>query len=84
MITALGWAGAALLVVAYALVSLDRITGSGSAFQALNVAGGAALMINSGWNGAWPSAVLNVVWVAVGLAALVRQKWPDTGTSAAS
>ena len=39
-------------------------------YQAMNVVGAAGFVINSGWNGAIPSAALNVVWAGIGLAAL--------------
>ena len=52
MIALLGWAGAGVLLAAYALVSSKRITGDGVAFQSLNMAGGAALALNSAANGA--------------------------------
>jgi hypothetical protein len=72
VIAVLGWAGAAVLLAAYALVSSKRITGDGATFQSLNMAGGAALALNSAVNGAWPSAVLNVIWVAIGAVAMFR------------
>ncbi|GAA3204275.1 hypothetical protein ACFO1B_42465 [Dactylosporangium siamense] len=72
MIALLGWAGAAVLLAAYALVSSKRITGDGGVFQVLNIVGGAALALNSAVNGAWPSAVLNVIWVAIGAVAMFR------------
>ncbi len=73
LIAVVGWVGAALLVAAYALVSTGRLSGSGLRFQLLNIVGGVALTVNTAYHGAWPSAALNVVWVAVGLGALVRQ-----------
>jgi hypothetical protein len=72
MIALLGWAGAGVLLAAYALVSSKRITGDGAVFQGLNMAGGAALALNSAFNGAWPSAVLNVIWVAIGAVTMFR------------
>ena len=33
---------------------------------------GAGFIANSGWKGAYPSAILNVVWVGIGVAALIR------------
>lgn len=66
MIALLGWAGAGVLLAAYALVSSKRIAGDGVVFQSMNMAGGAALALNSAVNGAWPSAVLNMTWVAIG------------------
>jgi hypothetical protein len=36
-------------------------------YQWMNVIGAGGFIINSGHNGAWPSAGLNVVWAAMGL-----------------
>ena len=72
MIAVLGWAGAGVLLLAYALVSAKRLTGDGWQFQTLNLAGGLALAVNSAYFGAWPSAVLNVIWVAIGTIAIAR------------
>jgi len=69
----IGWFGAALLLVAYVLVSVGRIDGRGAAFQYLNLAGGAGLATNSAVNHAFPSAVLNVIWMAIGAVVLVRR-----------
>jgi hypothetical protein len=40
----------------------------------MNLVGGAALMVNSAYYGAWPSAVLNVVWVVIGVVGLSRAR----------
>ena len=68
-----GWTGAALLLAAYALVSLRRIAASAPAFQLANIVGGSGVALHSASNGAWASAVLNLIWIAIGLAALVRR-----------
>ena len=67
-----GWLGAAGLLAAYALVSSGRLDPTQWPFQVLNLVSGAALAANSGVNGAWPSAALNVVWVAIGMYALAK------------
>jgi hypothetical protein len=36
----------------------------------MNVVGALGFIVNSGWNGAIPSAALNVVWAGIGLAAI--------------
>ncbi len=59
-------------MAAYALLSLGRLDGNGAVFQLLNLAGSAAVCVNSSVNGAWPSATLNVVWMAIGAVALAR------------
>ncbi|MEU9126989.1 hypothetical protein AB0D08_02540 [Kitasatospora sp. NPDC048540] len=65
-----GWAAAAALLAAYALVSAGRLDGSGRAFQLLNLAGAAGLTLNSAAHRAWPSVALNAVWILIGVAAL--------------
>ncbi|WP_238016860.1 hypothetical protein KZZ52_12145 [Dactylosporangium sp. AC04546] len=72
LVSVIGWAGAAALVAAYALVSAKRVAGDGVTFQAMNISGAFALALNSAVNGAWPSAVLNVVWVGIGGVAVFR------------
>lgn len=68
-----GWSGAGVLLAAYALVSLRRLTGDSNAFQIMNIVGAAGIALNSGSNGAWASAVLNLVWIAIGIVALARR-----------
>jgi hypothetical protein len=68
-----GWSGAAILLAAYALISLRRLTGDGNAFQIMNIVGAAGIAVNSGSNRAWASAALNLVWIAIGITALVRR-----------
>jgi len=74
LIAIIGWVGAGLLVTAYGAVSAGRLPGGGLAFQLLNIVGGVALTVNTGYHAAWPSAALNVVWVAVGAVTLLRRR----------
>jgi hypothetical protein len=64
----------ALLIGAYALVTTGRLLGPSLAFQLMNLVGGGSLMVNSAYYGAWPSAVLNLVWVVIGVAGLTRAR----------
>ena len=67
-----GWLGAALILLAYALLTAGRIQAQSFAYQGMNVLGAAGFIVNSGWNGAIPSAALNVVWAGIGLFAILR------------
>ena len=78
-----GWIGMALLIGAYGLVTTGRILGPSLRFQLMNLVGGALLMVNSAWYGAWPSAALNLVWVVIGTAGLVRARLRRTRGTAA-
>ena len=67
-----GWAAAVLILAAYALLTAGKLKADDRAYQWMNVAGAAGFIVNSGWNGAIPSAALNVVWAGIGMAALWR------------
>jgi hypothetical protein len=65
-----GWAGALAVLLAYGLVSAERVTSRSWTYQLLNIGGAIGLVINSSWNGAVPSAVVNLVWIWIGAYAL--------------
>ncbi len=68
-----GWSGAGVLLAAYALVSLRKLTGDGALFQIMNILGAAGIALHSGTNRAWASVAVNLVWIAIGLVALARR-----------
>ncbi|MCL6679566.1 hypothetical protein LZ519_09610 [Sphingomonas sp. RG327] len=71
-VEAAGWAGAALILVAYLLLSMGRLTGQSPVYQWMNVFGAAGFVVNGWWHGAIPSAALNVLWLLIGGFALWR------------
>ena len=71
-VEAVGWLGAALILLAYGLLTAGKLQAQSYAYQGMNVVGAAGFIVNSGWNGAIPSAALNVVWAGVGLFAILR------------
>lgn len=74
IIDILGWIGAALLLLAYALVSSRKLAGDSVRFQLLNLNGGVLLAANSAYHGALPSVAVNAVWIVIGLAALYHAR----------
>jgi hypothetical protein len=78
-----GWTGAGLILLAYLLISTDRVTGRSPAYQWMNLVGAAGFTINGAYHGALPSASLNIVWMGIAAAALWRiWKRRDSSTSA--
>ena len=69
----IGWMGAVLILGAYALLSAGKLRSQSLTYHLMNILGAAGFVVNSGWNGALPSAALNVVWIGIGLYA-VRQR----------
>jgi len=72
VIDVVGWAGAALILAAYALLTLGKVRAESFAYQAMNLLGAAGFVINSGWHGAIPNAALNIAWAIIAAVALVR------------
>jgi hypothetical protein len=69
-----GWIGAALILGAYALLSAGKLKGEAVTYHMMNILGGAALLLNSACNSAFPSAALNAIWVGIGVYALLHQR----------
>jgi hypothetical protein len=67
-----GWIGALLILAGYGLLSAGKLDAKSPTYQWLNVVGASGFIANSSWNGAWPSAALNVIWVGIGIVALVK------------
>ena len=77
IIGVVGWTGTVFLLGAYALLTARKVAATGAAYQTMNLVGGLALMVNTAYYSAWPSAVLNLVWFGIGLVGLVRSKQQD-------
>lgn len=60
-----GWGGVVALLLAYGLVSTKRIEGDAVVYQLLNLAGAISLIVNSSYYGAYPSVVVNVIWIGI-------------------
>lgn len=67
-----GWVAAALILAAYGLLSAGKLTGKSVSYQVMNVVGAIGFVVNSGYNGAIPSATLNVIWLGIGITALAK------------
>jgi hypothetical protein len=74
MVEAVGWAGGFLILAAYALLSMGRVTGRSPLYQGMNIVGAAGFIVNGWHHGALPSTALNVVWMAIGVATLIRAR----------
>jgi hypothetical protein len=71
-IEVVGWIAALLILTAYGLLSAGKMDGKSVVYQLMNVVGAVGFVINTGYHGAIPSAVLNVIWVGIGVVALTR------------
>ena len=73
-IEVIGWIGAVLILGAYALLSGGKVSSDSLSYHLINIVGAAGFVVNSGWNGALPSAALNVVWIGIGVYGLMHRR----------
>ena len=69
----MGWVGAAAVLIAYWLISTHRAKPDAPGFQSLNLLGGVLLALNTGYYRAYPSTLVNVIWVGIAVYALMRR-----------
>jgi hypothetical protein len=84
MVEVAGWAGALLILLAYLLLSAEKLTGQSLVYQGMNIVGAAGFTINGWWHGALPSASLNVLWLLIGAFAswrIIRKRRSSTSVT---
>jgi len=74
VIEILGWMGAVLYLIAYALVSMKKVEADSIPFQGMNIFAGLLLIINTLYWKSYPSLGLNIAWVGIGLVALAKKR----------
>jgi hypothetical protein len=71
---AIGWLGAAALLLAYAMVSSRKSHGHSSVFQLLNFGGSLLLGANTIFYGSYPSTFVNLIWAAIAIFSMATKK----------
>ncbi len=72
MIDILGWTGGLMVLLAYGLISADRVTSRSGGYHALNAVGSILLVINTGFYGAYPSTFVNIIWLGIAALGFIR------------
>lgn len=67
-----GWVGTLLILSAYALVSFGWLAASHVAYPLMNAFGSLGIILVSFRKKAYQPGILNVIWVGIALAALIR------------
>jgi len=73
-----------LILSAYLLLSMEKLTGQSRLYQGMNVVGAAGFVVNGWWHGALPSAALNVLWLMIGAFAswrILKRKGSSTSAT---
>lgn len=67
-----GWAGTAMILAAYYLVSTQKVRSIDPGYQWLNLIGSLVLGINVFYKKAWPAVALEVIWAGIAVFALIK------------
>ena len=71
-IEAIGWIGAALLILGYYLIQTNKVKHDNTMYMLLNIIGAFLLLLNTMYHHAYPSVVANAVWTIIGLWVAIR------------
>ena len=69
-----GWAGTFLIVLAYYLVSNNKINADSVTYQWVNLIGALAIVVHVLYQKAWSAVTLEIIWAVIAIGALVRVK----------
>jgi hypothetical protein len=68
----IGWVGAALLLLAYGLLTSGKLDATGSTYLSVNFGASIALGLSTAAAHAWPSTTVNALWLVIGIVPLIR------------
>ena len=71
---AIGWVGAILLLVAYAMISSKKLEADSTAYQLLNIIGSLFLVANTICYRAFPSSFVNVIWAGIAVVSIATRR----------
>ncbi len=71
---AIGWVGAAALLVAYAMISHKKLEGDSATYQLLNISGSLLLAVNTIFYGSYPSTFVNLIWAGIAVFSIMTRK----------
>lgn len=73
VIEVIGWLGVIFYVLAYLLLTIGFLKANSYLFHILNILGASGLIMDSAYFGDKPNLVVNVLWLAIGILAIVSR-----------
>jgi hypothetical protein len=70
----IGWVGAAILLIAYAMVSSRKLEGNSVTYQLLNIVGSILLAANTIFYRAYPSSFVNLIWMGIAIFSIANKR----------
>lgn len=74
LIESLGWIASVLIVGSYALNITGRLPAESKWYVWANIIGGFFFVINTYFHQAYPSMVVNIIWVIIAIVMILRRK----------
>ena len=70
----MGWMGTILILLAYFLVSTNRVRGISIPYQTINLIGAFFLAIGTYKDHSWPAFTLNITWGVIAIFSLIKHR----------
>ena len=71
---AIGWLGAAALLVGYAMISCRKMEVDSALYQLLNIVGSLLLVANTIFYRAYPSSFVNLIWAVIAVFSVATRR----------
>ena len=69
-----GWIGMVFVVLAYYLISHNKVNSSSKYYQILNLLGAIGVGINVFFQHAWSALALQIIWGIIAIASIIKFK----------
>jgi len=74
LVDIIGWTGALFVLYGYLMVSINKVKGDSLHFQSVNIIGALGLSVNTYYNHAYPSTIVNIIWIGIAIYSLAKGK----------
>jgi len=78
LIEVLGWIGSILIVGSYALNITGRLAANNKIYVVTNIIGGVFFVVNTYYHQAYPSMLVNVIWVIIAIVMISKKRIEKT------
>lgn len=74
LIECLGWIASVLIVGSYALNITGKLEAKSKTYVIANMVGGLFFVVNTYYHQAYPSMLVNIVWVIIAIVMIIKKK----------
>ena len=74
LIECLGWIASVLIVGSYALHITGKLEAKSKTYVIANMVGGLFFVVNTYYHQAYPSMLVNIVWVIIAIVMIIKKK----------